>query len=165
MLLQVRRWLPQRSLVVVADNSFAVIELLARMAALPEPICMIVRFRLDAALYDPAPERKPNQKGRPRKKGERLPTLEPVAADPTTAWRAITVPNWYGQRERAVEIVSDTAIWYHNGLPPLPIRWVLIRDPRGEFQDPVGIVDQSGPGSTADPALVCAPLASRSHFP
>ena len=33
-----------------------------------------------------------------------------------------------------MEIVSDTAIWYHTGLPPLPIRWVLIRDPRGEFQ-------------------------------
>jgi hypothetical protein len=134
MLLQVRRWLPKRSLVVVADNSFAVIELLARMAALPEPIGMIVRFRLDAALYAPVPERKPGQKGRRRKKGERLPTLEGVAADPKTVWQSITVPNWYGQRERIVEIVSDTAIWYHNGLPPLPIRWVLIRDPMGEFQ-------------------------------
>lgn len=134
MLRQVRRWLPGRSLVVVADNSFAVIELLARMASLSEPICMIVRFRLDAALYEPTPERKVGQKGRPRKKGKRLPTLEQVAADPKTVWQRLTVPNWYGQREREVEIVSDTAVWYHPGLPPLPIRWVLIRDPRGEFK-------------------------------
>jgi len=69
MLLQVRRWIPHRLLVVVADNSFAVIELLAQIANLPEPIGMIVRFRLDAALYEPAPERKANQKGRPREKG------------------------------------------------------------------------------------------------
>jgi hypothetical protein len=31
-----------------------------------------------------------------------------------------------------VEIVSDTAVWYHSGLPPAPIRWVLVRDPSGE---------------------------------
>jgi hypothetical protein len=134
MLLQVRRWLPHRFLVVVADSSFAVIELLARMAALPVPIWMIVRFRLDAALYEPAPEREANQKGRPRKKGKRLPTLEQVAADPATQWQAITIPNWYGHRNRTVEIVSDTAVWYHNGMPPLPIRWVLIRDPQRKFK-------------------------------
>jgi hypothetical protein len=33
-----------------------------------------------------------------------------------------------------VEIVSATAIWYHTGMPPLPIRWVLIRDPQGKFR-------------------------------
>jgi hypothetical protein len=25
-------------------------------------------------------------------------------------------------------------VWYHSGQPPLPIRWVLIRDPQGEFK-------------------------------
>jgi hypothetical protein len=32
-----------------------------------------------------------------------------------------------------VEIASDTAVWYHSGLPPVPLRWVLIRDPLGTF--------------------------------
>jgi hypothetical protein len=151
LLLQVRRWLPGRLLVVVVDNSFAVIDLLLRVATLQEPICMIVRFRLDAALYEPAPERKAGQAGRPRKKGKRLPTLESVAADPRTDWQSVTVPNWYGQPNRTVEIVSGTAVWYHSGKAPLPIRWVLIRDPRGKFktqallctdqnQDPVQIL-------------------------
>lgn len=107
MLRQVRRWLPGRLLVVVADNSFAVIELLARMASLPEPICMIVRFRLDAALYEQAPARKAGQKGRPRMKGKRLPTLKQVAADPKTVWQRLTIPNWYGQREREMEADAD----------------------------------------------------------
>jgi DDE superfamily endonuclease len=134
MLLQLRRWLPDRSLVVVADNSFAVLELLALAASLPEPITMIVRFRLDAALYEPAPPPQPGRKGRPRKKGKRLPTLETIAADPHTLWQKVTIPNWYGQRNREVEIVSDTAVWYHSGKPAVPIRWVLIRDPQGEFK-------------------------------
>lgn len=28
---------------------------------------------------------------------------------------------------------TDTAIWYHTGLPPVAIRWLLIRDPEGKF--------------------------------
>lgn len=51
-LLQVRRWLPKRRLVAVADSSFAVISLLARAQRLKDPITMVVRFRLDAALYE-----------------------------------------------------------------------------------------------------------------
>ena len=35
--------------------------------------------------------------------------------------------------ERAVEVASATAVWYHSGLPPVPLRWVLIRDPHGKF--------------------------------
>ena len=84
---------------------------------------MIVRFRLDAALYEPAPQPISGQKGRPRKKGKRLPTLETIAGDPHTQWQKVVVPNWYGQRNREVEIVSDTAVWYHSGKPTVPIRW------------------------------------------
>src|SRR3989304_1728818 len=61
MLFQARRWLPGRRLVVVADASFAVIGFLWHMTQLPNPICMITRFRLDAALYGPAPPRKAGQ--------------------------------------------------------------------------------------------------------
>jgi hypothetical protein len=134
MLFQVRRWLPGRQLVVVADAGFAVIELLWHMIQLANPICMITRFRLDAALYEPAPPRKAGQKGRPRKKGARLPTLEKVLEDDNTDWKQVIIPDWYGEGLRKVEIVSATAVWYHNGMPPLPIRWVLIRDPKGRFK-------------------------------
>jgi hypothetical protein len=41
--------------------------------------------------------------------------------------------HWYGRQAREVEVVSQTAAWYHTGLPPVPIRWVLIRDPLGTF--------------------------------
>lgn len=134
MLLQLRRWLPQRRLVVVADSSFAVISLLWRMTQLAQPLCMIVRLRLDAALYEPAPPRRPHQVGRPRLKGKRLPTLKRVAENPKTRWRRVTLPHWYGEGRRSLDLVSATAVWRHSGQPVVPIRWVLIRDPRGKFK-------------------------------
>jgi hypothetical protein len=133
-LLQVRRWLPGRKLVVVMDAGYAAIEFLWRVAKLANPITLIARFRLDAALYEPAPERKPGQNGRPRKKGKRLPTLEQVLEDTRTSWKKVVIPNWYGEGRREVEIASSTAVWFHSGMPPLPIRWVLIRDPQGKFK-------------------------------
>jgi hypothetical protein len=133
MLFQLRRWLPDRVLVVVADSSYAVLELLDRCVTLSHPITAITRLRLDAALYEPAPPRSPGTMGRPRKKGKRLPTLEQVRDNPKTRWRKITVPRWYSQGPRPLEIVSKTGVWYHSGKPVVPIRWVLIRDPFGKF--------------------------------
>ncbi|MBE3117312.1 MAG: transposase [Candidatus Atribacteria bacterium] len=133
-LLQVRRWLPGRKLVVVMDSGFAAIDFLWRVAQLANPICLIARFRLDAALYTPAPKGKPGQMGRPRKKGARLPTLEQVLNDARTCWKKVVIPDWYGEGRRMVEITSATAVWFHSGMPPLPIRWVLIRDPKGKFK-------------------------------
>jgi len=66
MIRQLRRWLPDRYLVVVADSSYAVLELLACAAGLLVPVTVITRLRLDAALYDPAPVRKAGTNGRPR---------------------------------------------------------------------------------------------------
>ena len=70
----------------------------------------MVRFRLDAALYEPAPPRPPGQKGRPRKKGKRLPTLQHVATDVTTVWGTHVIPYWYGQARRRIQITSGTAV-------------------------------------------------------
>jgi DDE superfamily endonuclease len=128
----IRRWLPGREVIVVADSSYAVIELLEQVSVTPD-VNLITRLRLDAALYDPAPTRRPRQNGRPRKKGARRPTLQQVLADARTRWTAITVSNWYGGGMRKVEVCTDTAVWYHSGLPPVPLRWVLIRDPQEAF--------------------------------
>ena len=32
-----------------------------------------------------------------------------------------------------MEVASATAVWYSTGLPAVPIRWVLVRDPQGAF--------------------------------
>ncbi len=133
MVLQLRRWLPDRTIVVVADSTYAVLELLNRCAKLAKPVTMITRLRLDAALYDPAPPRQKSTKGRPRLKGKRQPTLQARAVDPETVWQRVKV-RWYAGVEREVELATDTAIWYHAGMPPVPIRWVLVRNPAGHFE-------------------------------
>lgn len=133
-LLQVRRWLPDRTLVFVADSSYAVIEFLWQMTQLAHPIIMVVRLRMDAALYEPALPREAKQKGRPRKKGKRLATLLALAADPATVWTTQVMRHWYGEVKRSIEFTSNTAVWFHTGQPPLPIRWVIVRDPLGRFK-------------------------------
>jgi DDE superfamily endonuclease len=134
MLQTVQRWFPQRQLVVVADSAYAVIDWLAGLQKLSAPITVITRLRLDAALYKPMGQRKSGQKGRPGVKGIRLPTLAALLENPETVWTRIRVLNWYGQGDRAVEISSQTAVWYHKGIQPVQIRWVLIRDPDGKFK-------------------------------
>ena len=132
--MQVRRWLPNRKLILVADSSYAALELLHSLLSLPKPVYMVTQLRLDAALYEPAPQQKPRPIGRPRKKGKRLPKLNQVLISEQTVWKTVWVDNWYGQGPTQVEITSDTAVWYHNGMPAVPIRWVLIRDPNGKFE-------------------------------
>ncbi len=132
LLLQVRRWYPEREIVAVADSTYASLNLLDRCRRLRKPITFITRLRLDAALYKPAPPRYAGQLGRPRLKGERLPNLSAVAEDPATIWKTIIVADWYGKGERSVEVVSCTAVWHSTGLPAVPLRWVLIRDAQEE---------------------------------
>ena len=91
MLLIVRRWTPERSLVLITESSFAVMTLWWQLSRLAQPLCRITRVRLDAALYEPALPQKPRQFGRPRLKGKRLPTLAHVLANPATCWQTATV--------------------------------------------------------------------------
>jgi hypothetical protein len=134
LLLQVRRWYPEREIVAVADRAYASLKLLSRCRSLGKPVTFITRLRLDAALYEPAPVRRPGQRGRPRLKGERLPNLTEVAEDPRTPWKITEISNWYGSGERTIEIASETAVWYSTGLFAVPVRWVLVRDPEGKFK-------------------------------
>jgi hypothetical protein len=134
LLLMVRRWYPKRQIVAVADGGYASLKLLERCRKLSNPITLVTRLRLDAALYEPAPPRYPGQIGKPRLKGARLPNLSAVVEDPKTDWMPITVSGWYSAAERTVEIVSNTAVWYSTGLSAVPLRWVLIRDPNKEFE-------------------------------
>jgi hypothetical protein len=128
---QIRRWLPERSIVLVLDSTFAALEFLA---AVRPHACVITRLRLDASLFDPTPPRVPGRRGRPALKGKRLPKLNQRLADPATSWQAHTVALWYGRTDRRVETATGTAVWYHAGLPPVPIRWLLVRDPDGELE-------------------------------
>jgi hypothetical protein len=109
MIIQLRRWLPHRCLVLVADSTYAVLELLHFCQSLVHPVTFITRLRLDAALFEPAPPRLPGQLGRPRLKGKRLPTLKQRLSSPTTEWAEMMV-SWYDGTIRGLQIASSTAV-------------------------------------------------------
>jgi hypothetical protein len=140
LLRQTRRWCaslaPGRAVIMVGDMSFAALELLG---ALVSTMTCITRCRLDARLFAPAPRRRPGANGRPRVKGERLPRLSDVLAAVTTRWTRVTVPGWYGEGPRDVDLATGTAVWHQGGQPVLPLRWVLVRDPAGCF-DPQALL-------------------------
>jgi hypothetical protein len=154
MLLQVRRWWPERPLIAVADASFAALDFLAAVRA---QVSVITRLRLDANLFAPAPPRRKDQKGRPRRKGERRPKLAERLTDAETIWQEVTLPDWYGEGERSVEIASDTAVWFHAGQPVVPLRWVLVRDPLGKFKPQAFLCTDEA----ADPAQILRWFVSR----
>jgi len=127
-ILQVRRWVPDRKLIFVADSSFSALELIA---AVRRRVCLVTRLRLDANLFAPAPARRPQRRGRPPLKGRQLPKLASMLENKKIRWTRLSMPYWYGDRRCVLEIATATAVWYHSGLPPVSIRWVLLRDPTG----------------------------------
>ena len=129
-MLQLCRWLPGRSISFIGDSSFAVHEL---AYAVSGRATLISRLRLDANLFAPAPHRHAHSIGRPAQKGAPLPKLKTLLTRPTTLWHRVTASSWYGHETgKALDITSDTALWYRRGTPPRTIRWVLVRDPDGK---------------------------------
>src|ERR671933_1102672 len=88
-ILQAKRWLPDRRIIVVGDQSFAALDFIT---AVRRPVCLMTRLRLDANLYEPAPARQAGQRGRPRVKGRPLPKLAALAATPSmTRWTSAVI--------------------------------------------------------------------------
>jgi hypothetical protein len=129
MVMLVRSFLPDVAIKVIGDGAYSVIEL--GLTCVKLHASLIAPLRLDARLFAPPPAPRPHQMGRPPQVGKRLPKLSTVLQDPNTVWETLTV-NWYGGTKRTLEVSTGTALWYSTGTDPLPIRWVLTRDPEGK---------------------------------
>jgi hypothetical protein len=126
----VHRWLPHRQIRVLGDTAYSCLEL--GVQARRCGVTVITPARLDSVLHAPPPPPEQRRRGgKPQVIGARLPSLETVLTDPATQWQQSQMA-WYGQGRRLVEWCTGTALWYRIGHPPLPIRWVLTRDPDGK---------------------------------
>ncbi len=132
MIALVRRWVPARPIVLVVDGGLAAVKLGLHCARLVVPVTYVSRLRLDAVLHDPPPPPLAGKRGPKPKKGTRQASLKARLKDATTGWEVARVA-WYGGVARQVELVSGTALWYTPGADPLPLRWVLVRDPLAQF--------------------------------
>jgi hypothetical protein len=128
----VRRWLSKRALVLVTDGGLTAVKLGLRCAGYANPVTYVSRLRLDAVLHDPPGPQPRSKRGPKPKKGKRQPALKKVLLDPRTKWRKCEI-DWYGGKRRIIEMATGTALWYTPGYAPLPLRWVLVRDPLAEF--------------------------------
>ena len=93
-ILQIKRWLPEHQIIVVADRSYACYALLDAVRA---HVSMITPLRLDARLFDEPPPQPEGKRGRKPKIGARQLTLQQRLSAPTTRWQTIVIPQWYGR--------------------------------------------------------------------
>jgi hypothetical protein len=118
----VRKWLKNRSIVFVVDGAYAAFKLLNLQT---EQVTFVTRLPITAALYKLPPRRKKHAPGRPRIKGDRLPSARQPLADNTTCWQRTTV-SWYGSQRCRVKLCSGISIWYSKDGEYAKVRWVLI---------------------------------------
>jgi hypothetical protein len=136
----IRRWQLGRAIVLIGDSGSGVVSLAETCRT--RDVTLVARLRLTAALYGPVPPQPRGKPGVKPTKGPRLPSPGAILQDPATAWAPLEV-RWYGGEAQAFDLVSDTALWHRDGEPPVPIRWVVLRDPSGTLKPTVlGCTDQ-----------------------
>ncbi len=124
----VAQWADERTVYVVVDSAYAGRTMLEDR---PANVHVISRLRWDAALYAPPPARRPGQKGRPRKRGDRLPALAQRIAR-CRRWTDLPLV-LYGRAVTPRTFTLD-AVWY-GALRSQLIRIVVVRDPSGRRRD------------------------------
>lgn len=121
MITELAGWLPDRDFHLCADGGYATLA----GASLPRTQ-LTTRMRRDAALFEAAPP-PTGKRGRPRTKGERLPTPPELAAQARDRdWKPVTVD----VRGRSVErlVYTRDVLWYRVNKTD-PVRLVIVRDP------------------------------------
>ncbi len=108
MLREVAAWFPEYRLVLMADGAYG--SLAKRRLT---RTTLVSRMRRNAALYTEPPARKPGQRGRPRKKGDRLPTPEHWAATlPQSSWQTVNATIRGKEHKRLV--FAHRVLWYET---------------------------------------------------
>jgi hypothetical protein len=131
MLLQLRRWLPGRQIIVVADGAYTCYELLN---SLGQSVCLISPIRLDARLFNSPKENPAGKRGPKPKYGTRQITLNKRLEDGRVKWQEVIIPNWYGKENKKMLITTGKSIWYKSSFPTIELQWVLLKDPEGKIE-------------------------------
>jgi DDE superfamily endonuclease len=125
-------WFPDRQFVVAGDGGYAT-HALARFARRHHRhVSLVSLFYPDANLYEPPPPVVGKTNGRPRKKGDKLPSPQVVVGQSS---RERLQVSWYGGGRREVEVVRGTGHWYKGGEGLVPLTWVYVHDLTGTHRD------------------------------
>lgn len=124
------RWFPHHRFIFLGDGGFASFDLAKHVHR--RGGTLVARYYDDAAIYAPAPKKKPGRKGRRPIKGKALPRPKQAAAGKRGTRTTIA---WYGGGRRQVELVHGDGVWYRSGRGVIAVRWVLVRDRGGTHRD------------------------------
>jgi hypothetical protein len=127
--MQIRRWFPERKIILTADNEFATAGIAIQCSK--QKVAFVSRLKLTARLFDFPFQ---NTMGRPRNKGLRLPKMESILNDSNISWETQDV-SWYGGVRKKVQYITKTCLWHvmTHSSTPIPIRYVLVKDPENKF--------------------------------
>jgi hypothetical protein len=136
MIKQVMRWVPGLPFILVGDGGFSAGEL--AWTCLYYNIALVSRLKMNACLYDFAPEVQAGKRGRRAKKGKRLMNFKQMLTEPNLDWQTAEITG-YGGQKKVVRYLTNTCLWGVDGFEPVPIRWVLMMDPSGQL-DPLPLM-------------------------
>lgn len=128
-MMQIRRWLPNKKILFVGDGGFANASL--AWHSLKYSVSLITRLRLDARLFD-FPKLSPGP-GRPTKKGDKLLTPKQMFQSTDLIWNEAEL-EWYGGVKKTLRYVTFTCLWHVISYDPVPIRVILLKDPEGKYE-------------------------------
>lgn len=131
--------LPDRDCWLLGDNAYLNATVVSNR---PANLRMLGPLRWNAALYDLPPVPAAGAKGRPRKKGARLPTPKQMIDDPTK-YPGTEIEIQFGETSRKLRVqVVRNVLWY-AGSKTEPMTVVLVRDVAGQWRDEVLLATSS----------------------
>lgn len=126
----IRTWLDKGiRFVIVGDTAFACHKIAHTCANLGG--ALVSKMRIDSRIFH-FPDQNKKRKGKPLLVGKRCPLFSDYLTDPNINWKE-SIVNWYSGKKKKVLVYTGVNLWYAYGIPPLPIRWVLVKDPTGEI--------------------------------
>jgi hypothetical protein len=131
MLRVLMRWFPDRRFTCSGDGTYGTHEFARFAARHRQRLTLVSRFYANGNLVAPKPAY--SGTGRPRVKGDDLPSPTEVVRDTATRYR--TKVDWYGGGRRRVEVVSGSGCWFRSGQGLVPVTWVFVHDLTGTHRD------------------------------
>ena len=127
MLKEITSWFPTRQFRLHGDGAYA------SMAGTPLTGTVFTsRMRRDAAIYQLPPTSRKKTRGRPRKKGKRLPCPQAIAEQTKKGWKE-TALNVRGKTVTRL-LLTRVVLWYKVS-PDRPVLLVVVRDQEGKEPD------------------------------
>lgn len=129
-----RRWLPNRQLILVTDAGYTTKGLFRICQTLN--IQLVARARANGRFFDLPPQRT-GQRGRPKIKGERLPSLKAMKQNPHRQWTAVEMEGYGGMQRMCWVSVTECCWVPSEGGGVIRVRLVFVKDSHDKDDSPV----------------------------